>query len=252
MAAEEGHDIVVDLLRGAKGTLTIPKKCSFLTFEQNDSNNAITKGLLVGLLDKVIAISSTPVLKNLIAIFPFVKNYFLSKQWSLFLNSTRDFGVIIPESIDDIGSLHENYGLKDLTYIQPEDATTTLQGLAAPANEHYNELIAHFKSIIDINAPQHPTRFYLDGHGLAGTSIASIPLDHIGELLTAFADIDAEFLYINSCQAAGSNLVAMQETLQTIIEKQLKENIRKQLDYELSTRAEATHVPSAETYRSPD
>lgn len=43
-----------------------------------------------------------------------------SKKWSFLINPTRDFGVIIPESIDNIKELNAVYGLKNLKYVLPD------------------------------------------------------------------------------------------------------------------------------------
>ena len=254
IAELHGYEAIVDLLSNSiQKSLKIPEKCSFLTFEQDDENNAITHFLISALLYKVIAIHSIHILKNIIEKIPFVTKYFSSGQWSLFLNRAGDLGVIIPEPIQDTDSLHNKYGLKNLEYIRPAAAVTVLQELPAPSKQdHYNELIGHFKEIIDYNSPQHPTRFYLTGHGAANKTIANIPLKDIGALLTVFADIDTEFIFICSCQAAGSNLLAIQSALQTIIEKQLKENMGKQIDYELFLHTQDKGIHDTETYRSPD
>jgi hypothetical protein len=252
-AAMSGHERVVDLLLGVRGSLKIPEKSCFLTFEQNDGNGSIAQGMLNTLLYNVVVMSSACLFKNLIDKYPFTKKYFISGKWSLFLNKSRDFGVIIPESLKDIRNVHDKYGLKDLDYTTADKVLQTLQGLrVGSAHDQSSQLIEHFKEIIDTNSFQHPTRFNMYGHGEVGGLIAGIPFKQLEKLFVAFADIDTEFLYLTTCYAAGSNLLEIQSALQGIVEKQFKEHMQKQIDYERFQRKEMEYVPSAETYRSPD
>lgn len=231
IAAIRNHGNVVDLFCRTLGldSLKIPERCSFLSFEQGDLNGAITQQQLFSLLHKVMTISSAFMLANLINTFPFVKNYFNSGQWSLFLNTACDFGVIIPEPVYDVDSLHYKYGLKDLVYIHPQDVVKELKKLSGRVD--YGQLIDHFKAIVDSSSCQHPTRFYLCGHGKADIAIASVPVVFTDKLLTVFSDLNTEFLYVNSCEVAGTNLLAIQSAI-----SQLSQH-KKSIDYAIVLQA---------------
>lgn len=215
--------------------LNIPRKCAFLTFEQDDHNYAMTNHLYYMLLQNVIAINSAHILKQLITKFPFITQHFSS--WSLFVNGQdpRDqdikpdnisLGVIIPEINSDPERLIKKYGLQNLKYVKPELVDNTLKNLTKKVGlkeiDKFDQVIDQFNEIIDRNSPNHPVSFYLVGHGLTDITIAGMPLPIIMKFFTTLNNMQTQFLYINSCYAAGHNLNFMQKKLQEILEKKRK------------------------------
>lgn len=238
----------------------IPQKSCFLTFTQNvnplkvdyDFNGTVMQGLLNALANKIVVVCNPSLLNNIINEFVKIKHFFRSKKWSLFLNQTHDFCVIIPEQIESVEQLHEKYGFINLDYIKPEDAVQST-AVTYVQDDQFDKCIQHFKEIIDVHSSKHPTRFYLDGHGSEeyGGVIAGIRTKYVAQLLTIFADIDAQFVYINSCYTAGKNMLDIQKYIQAIFEKQLKENLHKQIVYDKSKYPWKSHVYDSENYRGP-
>jgi ankyrin repeat protein len=231
----------------------IPSKSAFLTFTQNEDNNAIACGLLNALSYKVVCIASAYMLNRLISQYAFLSGLFTSGKLSLFVNSPKDtLGIIIPDNTDDFSE----YGFTNLTYIKSEAAVAKLNSLTNILNDsQIGGLIDDFKNIISATSPNHPTRFYLEGHGGVNI-IANIPIDTFGDsfgknikqFFTVLADIDTQFLYIKTCNAGGQNLLKMQNEIQKIIEvsktiEELSKKTTKNIDYAIAVQA-TSDVPT--------
>ena len=232
----------------------ISQKCAFLTFTQEDMTGAIFGGILSALSQKVVCIASAYLLRRLAFQYRFLSDFFASGKLSLFVNSKENLGVIIsvsiPENVDALNVL-KDYGFKNLTYINKEQAIKKLKLLTNVLdNSQIKELINDFKDIIDTANDDHPTRFYLSGHG-AAPIIADIPLENMEDLFNVLADIDTQFLYINTCNAGGKNIIEMQNKIQEIIRDRWKNQQEgsskigsiKNIDYTIAIQA-TTDIPT--------
>ncbi len=195
-------------------SLSIPRKSCYITFEQNDHNGAIATTTFTALLTKTICICSDHILKKLCSLYPTVQKNIEHNAWSLFQsNHTKPLYIVVPEHVADAATLHTNYGMHTVTHITPANIAKVLTTQSTRATS--KELIESFSSLLDAVSPQHPTRFILQGHGGSGI-IAAVPLDDTETLLSCLARADAEFLMLASCNAAGYNLVQLQETVQNL------------------------------------
>ena len=208
----------ISIILAAQKKAPIPPKSCYVTFTQKDHNDAIVRSIAFALACKIPVISSGPMLDRLITKYPNLENYLRNNEWSLFYNARGTLGVIIPSPIhgDD---LQRDFGLINLNPISPDQAVAAIKkGLGSPVVK----LINDFGNIIDRSSLQHPTRFYLDGHGKYQDPtyvgiIANMYLDEMQKFIETLIGIGAEFLYINSCYTAGLNLLKLQNNIQTII-----------------------------------
>lgn len=210
----------------------ISNKNAFLSFTTNDHNGAIISTLIHALASRAVVISNKTNIIQLIESNPFLINYFESEKLSIFSYKKGMFGgnlcIIIPQKIDSEEQLHEQYGFTHLKRIMIPSNTTTSNIKRILRSEGINntkKMIDQFKEIINPASPQHPTRFYLTGHGTPGI-IADIPIENFKDLIEILANINTQFFYIDSCNAAGLNLVTIQEQIQEIIQESLKKHLK--------------------------
>ncbi len=247
IAARKNFKEIVDLLLPLT-SVTMPNKSCFLAFEQ-ENPVAIADGLLYALFTKVLAISSSNLLWCLFFdTNQFIQEYFKAGKFTVLINPDQLLVVIIPESLAtlnitipeslkqkeiiysadlaDVLSIQKQYGLKNLALINPQFVVDRIQmvGSEIIGAHEFAKLLDDFKDIIDISLTNYPSRIYLYGHGYTNSKIASIPVNFFDNFLNILALLHAEFLYINSCYAGGSNLLAMQKALDQIIIKQKKIN----------------------------
>lgn len=220
-ACLEYQQIMNDVLEIQKHEQVPPKSC-YVTFNQHDHNGAIIEGIATALSCKTVVISSTLLFKEFIEKYPVVQDYFTKKEWSLLFDFSRSLGVIIPVPIDNTQEVHDRYGLINVLIIRSDLAVDAIRGLSIESL--VSELIQNFKMIIDVQAQEHPTRFYLHGHGghpgmdPAGQGIiAAMEIPCMHEFLKILMSIGAEFLYINSCYAGGSNLIQLQDSIRAFV-----------------------------------
>ncbi len=229
-AAFKGHKEIVDLL---SSTMTSPEKCCFLTFEQADWNDGVAASLLNAIVLKIPAIVTPHIVKKLFGKFAWIKEYVNSGRCTMLTSSPANLIVIMPESLQDLGitipdsekqnpepsiditNIHNKYGFRNLHLLNPTCITSEVEK-AQIIGDQFNELITLFESIINSTSPKHPTRFYLHGHGYTNWLIGAIPSCYFGNFLRALVTIDAEFLFIASCYAAGRNLPLIQALIQGI------------------------------------
>ena len=189
----------------------IPQKSCWVSFStaENDWNDSVMLGLVAALEGKIIAICRPSFFNKFITDNPFIVNYFLSKQWSLFVENNKDLLVIIPDKVDNA----QDYGFTNVTLVSSRDEIEELCSNAPDRDS--KQVIESFKNIIDKNKDKHPTRFYLAGHGWRDV-IANIPIEDMRNVLSIFVDNDAESLFINSCNAAGQNLITIEDQIKKI------------------------------------
>ncbi len=230
-AAFEDHTEIVDLL---SSTMLTPEKCCFLTFEQNDWNDGVSTSLLNAIVLKIPAIATPHAVKKLVEKFGWIKEYFNSGRFTMLASSPVNLIIIIPESLQDLGitipdsekqspepqiditNIQNKYGFKNLHLLNPTLINSVIEGRPLITADQFNKLIELFESVMNSVAPHHQTRFYLDGHGSAGNTIGAIPIKCFNNFLRVLTNIDAEFLFISSCYAAGTNLLAIQAAIQEI------------------------------------
>jgi hypothetical protein len=203
-------------LSGAIFAQPIEKSC-YITFTDDDPISTIKESFIKTLQNNTIAIASPYVLKELL------KNPLLIYRFTIFMNKTRDLGVVFPGSIT-IKEFYSNYGFKNLEHIQISDAFKTLSELKQEPWK--TEAIEHLKEIVDIDSDKHPTRFILEGHGTTGMLIANIPIAAFASFINLLSEIKTEFLYINSCYVGGANLLEIQKQIQKNIEESKSANLR--------------------------
>lgn len=244
VAAFKNNKEIVDILYSAS-KFTTPKKSCFLTFEQNDSNNAVTRTLISAILTKILSISSSSLLNNLFSTHQFMVEYFTSGKFTLLTDENIDLVIIIPESLTnlniiipdslkqkelipdsilvDVVRIEKKYGFKNLNLINPYFIAPVIKKYGEKIDsDQFNWLIDCLESSIDANNENHPTRFYLEGHGRPG-SISAIPIDIFNNFLLKLSAIGTEFIYLVSCYTAGTNLLRIQSSLTNIITKQIEE-----------------------------
>jgi len=218
-------DMVAKVQKLVSPLAPIFNKIAYLSFEDNDWNNAIIEQLKVALLLRPIGIVNAHIVQKLVKTYPALGEYLDKKIWSLFKHKEGNLYVIIPEPIENTETLHLKYGLRNL--VGP-----ILDVKSLKVNQDSPEQkIKNFSEIIDKESADHPQQFILGGHGFTGL-VAAIPIQFFGKFLETLSDIDAKFLYIISCYAAGQNLVDIQSYLQKIIEQKLKQMLIRENAYE--------------------
>lgn len=222
------------------------KKSCLITFEKVDYNKLVAKALLIALSKRTIVISNAFMLKKSLQIifdkYPYELENFYSKKWTLFVNIVGDLGVIVPATIDDVSQLYKEYGFKNLRRIEPEkNAIESV--LKKLIEKESSTMIESFKDIIDVTNLNHPTRVVLAGHGHTEKDIAGIEVNLIGNFLKVLTEVGAEFLYIMSCGVAGTNLLAMQDQIDAVIQKNLRANLLKQVGLEKELQVLTTELP---------
>ncbi len=247
-------EVLDKILKSLSSKIMIPEhlnilaKCCYLSFEQKDPNGIITQGLISCLESKIISITSPQLLNLLFSSSKSIqeccqagKLTILASRFKLADNLTPQFIVIIPESLKvlgikipkseqqnekpsiDISNIENKYGFKNLTLINPTFVTSLVEHTQEIKPDELQNVIENLPEIINTKLPQHPTRFYLDGHGQPGI-IATIPTNQFEHFLSKLSEIGAEFIYITSCYAGGgANLQKIQSDLLNIITRQIEE-----------------------------
>ena len=149
----------------------------------------------------------------------------LPSRWTLFGHKSTtlsasskpqyDMCIIVPkpfEKKEKTEQLRKEYGFKNVDVITIDDVMNNSSDLTESA-----QLLESFKDMIDVQSKQHPTRFYLGGHGGKGI-IAELSFNETDKFLSILADINAQFLYISTCNVAGQNLVEIQKITQKYLE----------------------------------
>ncbi len=240
--------------------ITIPEKTCVLSFEHNDWNGNIANALRRTILMKIVAITVPQLLNELFKRHPFFYDYckagkmtFLASKFKAEQSLTPQFIVIIPQSLEELGlkipesekqevepkvdisSVENKFGFKNLKLLNPEFVASVVEKAGTMNESEFKKILENFTHIINTNpdAPQHPTRFYLVGHG-GSKLIAAIPINLFDNFLFELAEIGTEFIYIDTCYAAGSNLLIIQSALEKIIAKQIEEKEKSK---------KATHSP---------
>jgi len=202
-------------------------KSCFLSFEQHDISGAMTRGLRNCISQKVISIVVPQVLGQMKYDKHFLESYQSGKIMFLASEFTTNDGlpqliVIIPASLEDLGikitesekqkkesliaaAVASKYGFKNLYLLKPEFGWPIIEKVNRLLRDEFDadiknfpkivkrdspelkKILENFPNIIDRNLPQHPTRFYLSGHGEMGVSIAGIPIKYFEILLSDFS-----------------------------------------------------------------
>ena len=231
-ASSENKDIFNMLFDHNKAILKPFKKSCLLTFTTEDKKQAVQKDFVLSLFRKTIAIGSSYILKDgLVSYAPYTLPLFTMGKWTLFLHKDGNLGVIVPYPME-IEELEHEYGFKELKKIKAEDVESTLRNLDVKADVPEQKFLDNFNDIINTKNITYPTRYFISGHGFTGEIIADISLKSFGSLLDILEQQKAEFIYINSCYAAGSNLLAIQEHIHANIEKAIKHNLQTLLQAE--------------------
>lgn len=227
--------------------VSILNKSCFLSFEQNDWNGAIVFPLKECISAGIISIVVPQLLKEAFKQDPHFQEDCKSGKIALFASTFKTAGndvphliVIIPESLEQLGlkisaeekqkvalevgisSVETKYGFKNLELINPEFVAATVDSAKAFDETEIKNVLSNFPNIINISLPQHPTRFYLAGHGVVGFSIAGVPINYFDFLLADFSAINTEFIYIYTCYAFG-NISRIQRGVEDIVTKQIEE-----------------------------
>ncbi len=235
---------IVELMTSPE--INISKKSCFLTFQQKDRNGAIADDLVVYIYAGITSIASPQILKVLFEQHARVSNdcangkfTLLASKFKLTDGITPQLIVIIPIALDELGikipqsqsqksepaidisSIENKFGFKNLTLLNPKFVASVVNRADVASPDELKKMFENFPAIINSDLP-HPTRFYLDGHGKVGTSIAGIPINYFYDFLSELPKIGTEFLYIDSCHAVG-NLQQIQTDLEKIITKQIEE-----------------------------
>jgi len=225
--------------------INIPKKSCFLSFEQNDWNGAISYGLTACLSQHVISIAVPQLLKELFKRDSAIRKActdgkitFLASKYKL-ADGLPQLIVIIPVSLDylgikipesekqkdepavDISFIETKFGFKNLTLMNPGFVADVVEKSVAVNPDEFKKILENFPNIINTDLPQHPTRFFLSGHGSVG-KIAAIPIELFGIFPAILTEIGTKYIYIDSCYAVA-NIPQIQDELYNIIRKQLDE-----------------------------
>lgn len=226
-ALAKGMSPVVEVLKKYLPDTVEPsvKNC-FLTFELNDFNKVITLNVLAALTYKAPVIISRHILDAMTVENPLVAGYITSGQWSLFVSATGGLCLIIPKKIGDSSKLQEQYGYINMRGpILSLDSLPPYKRFEGKAVDNFSlwrsivkQLLEDFLNIIDISSQNHSTRFLLNGHGVDGV-VAAIPVVDIHVFFDILSKIKAEFLYVSTCNAAGKNLVKIQNIIQNGLKK---------------------------------
>ncbi len=224
--------------------MTIPPKSAFLSFEQHDLSGAVIKVFRRSVFMKIVSIVTPQLLELSFNQDAFFKQYFeagkltiLASKFNVTNSDIPQLIVIIPQPLDslgikiprsekeeqsvDISSIEGKFGYKNLTLLKPDSITEIIGAAKAVNEEEFKKVLENFPLIIDTDSPQHPTRFYLIGHGNT-RHIADIPINQFGGFLSRLPELDTEFIYINSCYAIV-NLPQIQSSLANIVTQQIGE-----------------------------
>ncbi len=220
-------------------SLTRPPKCCYLSFEQKDVDQAVEAGLMVALLDKVLAIVTPQMLVGTMRDSSSLKEYCNSGKFTVLASGPTDLVVIIPESLNEMGifisdsekqkkepcvditPIYSKYGLKNLHLISPLFLASAFDNAQIKTTD---ELVKNLELVINATSEDRPSRFYLCGHGIYAVGfyhpapgiIAAISSPDIKNFFTTLSTLGAEFLFINSCYSAGTNLLALQNAIREI------------------------------------
>ena len=190
-------------------------KSCFLSFaycRSYETDIGICQACLEALYSHTIAVISPGMAKGIMYDFlPGIENNFINNKWTLFINKSNNLCVIAPYKVTNTEEFCANYGFKNLTKIESAGIDETMRTLP-----YVPQAIQDVRESIDINNPNHPTRFLLDGHGATESHIANLAAKSFGAFLKLLTDLNAEFLYINSCGIAGKNLLTIQNQIKAI------------------------------------
>lgn len=228
-----------------KFNIVVPKS-ALVVFEHRDG--VIADDVYKALSSRVIAIVNMKLLKEMLYFSDYNKKMraMLSlPDFSMYINKENDFVVIVPQRTTAQKELKKSYGLKNISPISLNDLFKMIKTRSHDVQD-FVAFLNHFESIFDISEPLHISRFILAGHGEADKSIAGIPLASFKLVLNNFARINTEFLYILTCESAGSNLIKIQEDLERTVEAQRAEEFRKEFIAEKFPEVEPS---GAEEYR---
>ncbi len=183
---------------------------AFLTFDTNDWNNAIAKETAIAIRQEIPSIVSVSIMYSLctgkepeiISAFNALQN---QVKWSVFINSNETFGVLVPKAYDN--KLLERMGFGSLKHVASEQIKKVF---ADRSFDKKQVEINDFRNLF--SASTIAKRFFLCGHGGEQSHIGGIAIKFFGEFIHVLFIINTEFLYVDSCFAAGTNLVAIQKT----------------------------------------
>ncbi len=225
--------------------INIPEKSCFLSFERNDWNGVIAQDLNISIENNIISIVVPQLLKELFKKYQrrqkdveAGKITVLASRFKLADKSPQlivivpvpldQLGIKIPESEKqnvepkvDISSIENEFGFKNLTLVNPASVADLVEKTSEINPDEFKKVLDNFPEIINSSLPQHPTRFFLVGHGNKEI-IGTIPMYLVGDFLYMLSKIGTEFIYIVSCYA-GANLPEIQTALANIITKQIEE-----------------------------
>ena len=223
----------------------ISNKSCFLSFEQNDWGGVICYDLSICISRSIICIVAPQLLKELFKTNPGFQKQFAAGKLTCLVSKSRlsdgtpQLVVIMPASLEELGikipesekqkaepavgisALEDKYGFRNLNLLNPEFVAPIIEKAAQVESDEFKKIL-NFPNIINSGLPNHPTRFYLDGHGNIGL-VAGLPMNLFGDFLADLTKIGTEFIYILSCYAAG-NTPEIQSALANIINKQIEES----------------------------
>ena len=232
LAKSKRYDDIVQAFQRAR--VGIIKRTAVLSFETDDWNDAIVNVCYSSLLENTPAIVSGHMLKKLIEKYVDVGRFFESRQWTLFAHASDGLYVIIPENIKDKAALNSEYGFKAVEGPISDPTTLSIKF------EETGKMIHGLEEIIDISK-NHVRQFFLIGHG-GERVIANVKNELLGKLLSTLANLKTKFLYVDTCNVAGQNLLEIQKNLQEIIAQKSKENLK--VNYIIVLQA-TTDVPTS-------
>ncbi len=247
VASYAGHKEVVGLLlttlnETSSPGLSMPRKSCYITFTQHDYTDAVINAILNSLATKTLVICTYHILKDLCIKYPIVQKQLESGAWLLVQSVHQDLYIIVPDSayapekvcadegLPNVSTadrarisnvlaatkVHVDYGLRNINTVDRAQIGNLLAEDRPMLSAQ--QLIESFRQLIDVTLPQHVTCFVWHGHGSLST-FADIPLASMSTLLHVFAEIGTEFLFVKTCNAAGTNLLLLQKALQSMFEK---------------------------------
>ncbi len=239
-------DLLSSRMKNPEKLSISPKSC-YVSFEQED-DGVIAKNLKSCIFMQINAIVAPQLLKELFKKYPSVqedckngKITCLASQFKL-ADGAPQLVVIIPSSLDslglripdsekqnieqsiDISALENKFGFKNLKLLNPAYVSSVIVNVNAANHDEFKTVLENFSKIINVGSPNHPTRFYLDGHGMKGI-VASIPVDLFENFFSQLSEIGTEFIYIESCHTVA-NIPRIQSSLAAIITKQIEESMK--------------------------
>lgn len=211
---------------------------AFLSLETVDDNGAISEDVLSCLFQNIPIVAPVALLKKLLMDSKIVMRcaaeaILSSGQWAFFINKTQDFIVLLPTSNSgalnksDAGSIEPQFGFSSdqLDSIQFTELVNLVRSMEF---KEKSASIANFQALFDMKKPK---RFYISGHGELGVNIASIALGDLQKFLRVLTEVNTEFIYINSCESGGENLVKLQQGLQATVNEAWKKALKEQSKY---------------------